>query len=119
MSPVGSGYRNLESIMRQKCFSSTARLSAVLGAVLLSGGALLSGEADAGDLGRGQALHDTFCVACHNTAPYEREDRLANTYLEIRQQVDRWQGNARLRWSPQDIESVAEFLANRYYKVPH
>jgi hypothetical protein len=31
----------------------------------------------------------------------------------------RWQGNARLRWSPQDIESVAEFLANRYYKVPH
>ena len=49
----------------------------------------------------------------------QREDRLANTYLEIRQQVDRWQGNTRLRWSPQDIESVAEFLASRYYKVPH
>lgn len=111
--------------MRQKSFLAVARLGTFLGAALLSGGALFSGSAlfsgnaNAGDLGRGQALHDTFCVACHEPALYQREDRLANTYLEIRQQVDRWQGNARLRWSPQDIESVAEFLANRHYKVPH
>lgn len=105
--------------MRQKSLVPVARLSALLGAALLSGAALFSDEASAGDLGRGQALHDTFCVACHEPALYQREDRLANTYLEIRQQVERWQGNSRLRWSPQDIESVAEFLANRHYKVPH
>jgi mono/diheme cytochrome c family protein len=99
--------------MRQKSFLPVPRLLAFVGAALLSGGAL------AGDLDRGQALHDTFCVACHSPALYQRDDRLANTYLEIRQQVDRWQGNARLRWSPQDIESVAEYLASRHYKVPH
>lgn len=105
--------------MREKSVLPLARFWAVLGAAALSGGALFAGAANAGNLGRGQALHDTFCVSCHGTAPYEREDRLANTYLEIRQQVDRWQGNARLRWSPQDIESVAEFLANRHYKLPY
>jgi hypothetical protein len=99
--------------MRQKFFLHAPRAWAFLGAALLSCGAA------AGDLGRGQALHDTFCVACHAPSLYQREDRLANTYLEIRQQVDRWQGNARLRWSPQDVESVAEFLASRHYKVPH
>ncbi len=105
--------------MRQKSILPAVRVRAILGAALLSGGALFSGVTTAGDLGRGQALHDTFCVACHAPALYQREDRLANTYLEIRQQVERWQANARLRWSPQDIESVAEFLANRHYKIPY
>jgi mono/diheme cytochrome c family protein len=99
--------------MRQKSFLAVPRLFALVGAAVLSGGAV------AGDLGRGQALHDTFCVACHAPTLYQREDRLANTYLEIRQQVDRWQGNARLRWNPQDIESVAEYLASRHYNVAH
>jgi mono/diheme cytochrome c family protein len=73
----------------------------------------------AGDLERGKALHDTFCTACHSTGVYRRDDRLANTYLEVRQQVERWQGNAQLRWSPYDIESVAEYLSGRFYKIPH
>lgn len=76
-------------------------------------------QAVAGDLERGKALHDTFCVACHAPRVYQREDRLANSYLEVRQQVVRWQENARLRWSPYDVDSVAEFLSNRYYKIPH
>ena len=99
--------------MRQKSFLLVPRLCAVAGA------ALLAGNASAGDRERGQALHDTLCVACHTTVVYHRDDRLANTYLEIRQQVDRWQGNVRLHWSAQDIESVAEYLAGRYYKVPY
>lgn len=99
--------------MRQKSFLLVSRLCALAGVAMLAGGA------SAGDMDRGQALHDTFCVACHTPAVFQREDRLANTYLEIRQQVERWQGNARLRWSQQDIESVAEYLAGKYYKVAH
>jgi mono/diheme cytochrome c family protein len=96
-----------------------ARLASVASLASLVCLPLVQGSATAGDLTRGQALHDTFCVACHTAVVYERADRLADTYLEIRQQVDRWQGNARLRWSQQDIESVSEYLANRYYEVPH
>lgn len=73
----------------------------------------------AGDLERGRALHDNHCVMCHGPALYGREDRVANTYLEIRQQVQRWQENTRLRWSQYDVESVTDWLAERHYKVPY
>ena len=79
---------------------------------------MVSGPAAASDLERGKALHDTFCVMCHAPAIYSRSDRLANTYLEVRQQVERWQGNARLRWTQSDIESVTDYVADQYYKIP-
>lgn len=88
-------------------------------AAAMAAGVFAGPAAVAGDLERGKALHDTFCTACHSTGVYQRNDRLANTYLEVRQQVERWQGNAQLRWSPYDIESVAEYLSGRFYKIPH
>jgi mono/diheme cytochrome c family protein len=73
----------------------------------------------AGDLERGQALHDTFCIMCHSPELYGRSDRVANTYAEVLQQVTRWQNNAKLRWSGYDIDSVTEYLAEKYYRIPH
>ena len=73
----------------------------------------------AGDLERGQALHDTFCIMCHSPELYGRSDRVANTYAEVLQQVTRWQNNAKLRWSGYDIDSVTEYLAEKYYSIPH
>lgn len=73
----------------------------------------------AGDLVRGKSLHDTFCIACHSPVVYQRKDRLADSYLEVRQQVERWQGNARLRWSSYDVESVTDYLADKYYRIPY
>lgn len=78
---------------------------------------MVSGAAGAGDLERGAALHDTFCIMCHSPELYGRDDRVANNYMEVRQQVERWQGNAKLRWSAYDIESVSDYLAEKYYKV--
>lgn len=72
----------------------------------------------AADRDRGQSLHDNHCVLCHTTSVYTRDDRLANTYLEVRQQVQRWQENTKLRWSPTDIDNVTEYIAERYYKLP-
>ncbi|MFO1319607.1 MAG: hypothetical protein U1F52_08330 [Burkholderiales bacterium] len=80
--------------------------------------AVVGGGAQAADVERGKALHDTFCIMCHAPAIYSRSDRLANTYLEVRQQVERWQGNAKLRWSASDIESVTDYVVDQYYKIP-
>lgn len=94
-------------------------VSAVTVAGWVAGLALMAaGGAQAADQERGQALHDTFCVMCHAPAVYTRPDRLANTYLEVRQQVERWQGNARLRWSQSDIDAVTEYVVDRFYKIP-
>ncbi|MBX9964315.1 MAG: cytochrome C [Burkholderiales bacterium] len=80
--------------------------------------AALAFPAVAADRDRGQSLHDNHCVLCHTTSVYTRADRLANTYLEVRQQVQRWQENTRLRWTPTDIDNVTEYIADKYYKLP-
>ncbi|MBI1397462.1 MAG: hypothetical protein GC151_15935 [Betaproteobacteria bacterium] len=96
----------------------TSRL-AVLAAMSVWGGmAMVATPATAGNLERGRALHDTFCVVCHDPSIYSRRDRIANTYVGILQQVERWQSNANLHWSPYDIDSVTEYLAEKYYKLP-
>jgi mono/diheme cytochrome c family protein len=76
-------------------------------------------SAQAGDLERGRALHDTHCLMCHDPGIYSRPDRIANSYLEIRQQVQRWQDNTRLRWTQYDVESVTDWLADKHYKLPY
>lgn len=100
---------NKSTTTRNRFFLATA-MAATLGAVTPAG--------FAGDLERGQALHDTFCIMCHSPELYSRSDRIANSYPEVLQQVTRWQNNARLRWTGYDIDSVTEYLAEKYYKVP-
>lgn len=62
-----------------------------------------------------QTMHDTYCVMCHDTKVYTRENRTANDYQSLRAEVDRWQSNVSLKWSDQDIDVVAAWLAERYY----
>jgi hypothetical protein len=65
-----------------------------------------------------QTLHDTYCVMCHTTQVYTRADRLARDYATLRAEVDRWQKNVSLKWTQAEIDAVAGYLAQRYYKLP-
>lgn len=66
---------------------------------------------------RAQILHDTYCVMCHDSRVYMREDRIGRDYREIRAQVRRWQENISLRWDDQDIDRVSTHIASKYYKL--
>ena len=65
-----------------------------------------------------QEAHDTYCIACHNTSVYTRENRQAADYDAVRAQVDRWQSTISLNWSAEEIDRMAVWLANRYYQIP-
>ncbi len=65
----------------------------------------------------GQILHDTYCVVCHDSRVYTREERLARDYPEIRAQVWRWQQNIGLYWNDADIERVSNYIASKFYRV--
>jgi cytochrome c553 len=65
----------------------------------------------------GQILHDTYCVMCHDSRVYSRDDRLARDYREIRVQVRRWQQNIGLKWGDADIERVSNYIATKYYRL--
>jgi hypothetical protein len=64
-----------------------------------------------------QEAHDTYCIACHDTSVYTRDDRLAGDYDALRAQVDRWQSTISLSWSNEEIDRMAAWLATRYYPM--
>ena len=73
---------------------------------------------DVVDLDRGKALHDNHCVLCHESAIYQRPNRVARDYDALRGQVERWQDNTGLRWTTTEINNVTGYLTLIYYKYP-
>jgi mono/diheme cytochrome c family protein len=67
---------------------------------------------------RGQLLYDNHCVACHNTQMHWRDKRQATDWASLKAQVRRWQAEARLGWSEDEIDDVARHLNDRIYRFP-
>lgn len=88
--------------------------SLALGAVLLASMAAQAQPA----ANRGQLLYTTHCVECHTTQMHWRAQRLARDMDGLRAQVRRWQGEARLQWSDEDIDAVARHLNDTIYQFP-
>ena len=76
-----------------------------------------SGVTRAGEADPAKEAHDTYCIACHDTSVYTRDERLAGDYDALREQVDRWQSNISLSWSDEEIDRMASWLAKRYYRM--
>ena len=79
-------------------------------AVLAMGGSALA------DVQHGQQLHDAHCMKCHDTGVYTRENRLVSSRDALTKQVKRCELNLGLRWFDKDINDVAEYLNQSFYK---
>jgi len=79
---------------------------------------LVPAAASAQDLDRGRLLHENHCRMCHDSIAYKRGEKIAKNYTEVQAQVTRWQTNTGLRWSQNDIDNVAAYIAKRYYEYP-
>jgi len=89
-----------------------------LSAVAFACGLLLPVAGLTADLERGEALHETHCKMCHDSVAYRRDEKIAKTYDQVRDQVKRWETNTGLHWSEQDIDNVASYISKRYYGIP-
>ncbi len=78
----------------------------------------LYGSSAVAQAGRGELLYKTYCDACHSEQVHWREHRLAPDWTGLVAEVQRWQGNAALRWDMNDVESVAIYLNQLYYHYP-
>jgi mono/diheme cytochrome c family protein len=67
------------------------------------------------DAGRGRALYENHCQVCHTSKVHSRADRLPMNPAELRDIVDRWQREEKLRWSEQDIADVVDYLNRSRY----
>ena len=60
-------------------------------------------------------LYQTYCVACHTKQIHWRERKLAADWSSLREQVSRWQANAGLQWTDDQIDEVARYLNASIY----
>jgi hypothetical protein len=65
---------------------------------------------------RGALLYETHCISCHSTQMHWRDGRVATDWASLNRQVRRWQENASLNWSEDDILEVARHLNERFYR---
>jgi hypothetical protein len=65
---------------------------------------------------RGALLYETHCISCHSTQMHWRDNKVAADWAGLVRQVRRWQGNASLSWSDDDILEVARHLNQRFYR---
>lgn len=89
----------------------------LLPAFLLVAG-LLGPHGDSLAQGRGELLYATHCVACHSTQQHWRDKRQAVDWPSLREQVRLWQTTAMLAWDGSDIDQVARYLNDTYYRYP-
>jgi hypothetical protein len=67
---------------------------------------------------RGQLLYSTHCVECHTAQMHWRDQRRARDWESLKLWVRHWQGEARLRWSDDDVDAVARHLNETIYRFP-
>jgi cytochrome c5 len=73
-------------------------------------------QADTAPGTRGALLYETHCISCHSTQMHWRDNKAAADWSGLVRQVRRWQGNASLNWSDDDILEVARHLNERFYR---
>ena len=70
------------------------------------------------DVQRGRLLYETHCIVCHTTQAHWREKHIVRSWTDLLYQVTRWQKNAGQDWSSEEINDVAAYLNETFYKMP-
>lgn len=72
--------------------------------------------ANAGDAKNGKALYDANCFKCHNTAIHTRPNSIILSLTALKNRVRFCETNAKLTWTDPQIDDVATYLNNSFYK---
>jgi cytochrome c553 len=70
----------------------------------------------AADIGHGEKLHTASCTSCHDDSIYTRPNRRVTTLDGLHKQVRRCELSLGLKWFDTDIDDVAAWLNQNYYR---
>lgn len=64
----------------------------------------------------GQEAHEAHCNKCHTDAVYTRKNRFVKSMDALSKQVKRCKEGNSIAWFDEDVEAVAHFINEKYYK---
>jgi len=67
------------------------------------------------DIESGKTLHNENCLRCHNVSQYTRENRIVNSFDELRTRISQCELSAELAWFDEEIDDVTAYLNNAFY----
>ena len=67
------------------------------------------------DIENGKALHNENCLRCHNETIYTRENRLVNSFHELRTRIRDCELMSEAAWFDEEIDDVAAYLNQAFY----
>lgn len=67
---------------------------------------------------RGRALYELRCNGCHAQSVHSREKRVAADFAAVRDWVERWRRDLGLAWGAEEVDEVAIYLNDTYYRFP-
>jgi cytochrome c553 len=88
------------------------RIQTLLAVGILS----LSSNTPAVDVNHGKTLQQQNCMACHDDGMYTRDARKVTTLGGLHKQVKRCELTLGLKWFDEDINDVAAYLNESFYK---
>lgn len=77
---------------------------------------LLSPQVVIADAKQGKKLHDSSCIACHDTKIYQRKNRIVNNYDELVHRVQFCESMNQVGWNQKEKESVTQYLNQQFYR---
>lgn len=79
---------------------------------------LLAQNAQAVDLDNGKQLYEQHCTRCHTEEIFQRPQRLVNSREQLIERIKQCELSNELTWFEEEIEDVAAWLAQEFYKFP-
>ena len=86
--------------------------------LIAAAGLAASAGTGAADLDRGRGLYEQRCTSCHDRSVHGRPNRVAADFGAVRDWVRRWSRDLGLAWSEEEIDDVAVYLNDKYYRFP-
>lgn len=66
----------------------------------------------------GKAIHDKTCLSCHDSGVYTRPDHKMTDFAMLSGQVRRCDANLGSKLFDEDMNKIADYLNEAYYKFP-
>jgi len=79
----------------------------------------LAGAAHAQDAEHGRLLYETYCGDCHYERVHDRapEKSKVHSLAELRSTIAAWAPLTKLKFTPADVDDIAEYLNRSHYKM--